>query len=141
MFIENENKIILSRQTPTTFFTSREEPDGEESTNEASAGAVAQRTSTVESIGSVPVKVPRWILAETGLSVLFNERAESDLAELNVDKVTIKKVFHQIVIYINKKFECSFFRTVLSMSCEPIHDLFICAQNIVHKYLHFKLVK
>lgn len=80
--------------------SSREEPDGEESDGAAvgASGAGSPASPTTDAIvvgGGVPmafpaatkVRVPDWILAAPTLEVLFNERAEAELSELNVDRV------------------------------------------------------
>lgn len=93
--------------------SSREEPDGEESADGiagagAAAGAVGgaaagaadgdddgNARNDVEGNSdngggsiAVPVRVPDWIMDEPTLEVLFNERAEAELTELGIDRVS-----------------------------------------------------
>lgn len=86
--------------------SSREEPDGEESDGAVGGAATVASTSVTASgaMGGVvddvvddatataavrtTVRVPDWILAPPTLEVLFNERAEKELEELGVDRVS-----------------------------------------------------
>lgn len=90
-----ENATTIKEQTlpsealgSCTQIGSREDPDGEETENTAiGGGAVGGVCSTINSLKSPIVKVPDWILADTGLRVVFNERAERQVAELSVNRV------------------------------------------------------
>ena len=72
------------------FYNSRQEPDGEESDLELnSAGGGGAASNFTNRSSPTAVKVPNWIVAGHQLSVMFNERAESQIAELQVDRQSI----------------------------------------------------
>lgn len=85
-----ENGTLPTTSTPT-FFSSREEPDGEESVNDTPPVAGSSHTiSVARPVGTAAavVRVPDWIMSAPTLRVLFNERATAEIQEIGVDKVT-----------------------------------------------------
>lgn len=113
LFITHTSVPIQTECHPKTVvenvqtFDAREEPDGEET---VSSAAIAASTSTAHRLplsslsqsnrcdqspgylrdDTAGVKVPKWVLAETSLDVLFNERANQQIAELEVNRVSFK---------------------------------------------------
>lgn len=85
-----ENGTLSTTSTPT-FFSSREDPDGEESVNDippvAGSSTTASIAKTVGALAAPVVRVPDWIMATPTLRVLFNERANAEIQEIGVDKV------------------------------------------------------
>lgn len=85
-----KNGTLPTTSTPT-FFSSREEPDGEESANDtlpiAGSSTTALVARPVGSAAAPVVRVPDWIMATPTLRVLFNERANAEILEIGVDKV------------------------------------------------------
>lgn len=73
---------------PADFYDSRQEPDGEESNIERANGAAAhvQPRNCNKIPTNSAVKIPNWIAANHPLTVLFNERAESQISELQIDR-------------------------------------------------------
>lgn len=90
--------------------SSREEPDGEESEGVIGGTVVAGAIGGVVDVGAVDgiddgdigggaahaqaavrttVRVPDWIMAAPTLEVVFNERAETELSELGVERVSM----------------------------------------------------
>lgn len=66
-------------------FDTREEPDGEETIHkniqQTSAGATSMAATTNS------VKVPHWIMNDTTLDVLFNQRATAQIDEFHINRV------------------------------------------------------
>lgn len=93
-----ENGTMLTTSTPT-FFSSREDPDGEESVNDtppiAGSSTTASVTRPAGAVASPVVRVPDWIMSAPTLRVLFNERANAEIQEIGVDKVTNYNLFVQ----------------------------------------------
>lgn len=87
----NINLSLHPRPSNSEFFNSREEPDGEETIKATPATATASSatacTNSMNSTSTPIVKVPNWINNEIALRVLFNDRAENQLNDLQVDKV------------------------------------------------------
>ncbi|XP_020818128.1 tRNA (adenine(37)-N6)-methyltransferase-like [Drosophila serrata] len=75
------------------FYDSRQEPDGEESDLELYGAAGFSGNSGVGGDAVLPppsaVRVPNWVVASHRLSVTFNEHAEAQLKELQVEKQCI----------------------------------------------------
>lgn len=84
-------------------FDAREEPDGEETeisdTNIARtsivSSAVPSHSSQTLELSSISrgttnglIKVPEWVMAEAPLNVLFNERANQQISDLEVNRVS-----------------------------------------------------
>lgn len=64
------------------FLNSREAPDGEETT-------LLDRNSATSNGQPLPnVSVPNWVLNSSSLNVMFNANAESQLEELQIEKVS-----------------------------------------------------
>lgn len=70
----------------------REEPDGEETINKNSS---SQRSTTFIPGGNTAsgsncttVKVPNWILSDTSLEVVFNDRATLQIEEFQINRVS-----------------------------------------------------
>lgn len=85
-----DNQSISTDDESQTFDT-REEPDGEET---ISRGIAAMAQTLISSPGSASaivghdsVKVPNWILSDTILDVVFNERATSQIDEFQINRV------------------------------------------------------
>lgn len=90
-----DNQSISTEDESQTFDT-REEPDGEETMARGIAAANTQQTTTIVSpssaasvaiVGHDSVKVPNWILSDTTLEVVFNERANSQIDEFHINRV------------------------------------------------------
>lgn len=104
------SELNASFQTEEVY-GSREDPDGEETdisngtiaTGAQSLLASANPQSTTHrnipasgsrhSLHSSGVKVPNWVMAESSLSVVFNERAETQVQELDVNKVSFENTY------------------------------------------------
>jgi len=75
------------------FYDSRQEPDGEESDLELYGAAGYSGNSGMGADAMPPppsaVRVPNWVVASNRLSVTFNEHAEAQLKELQVEKQCI----------------------------------------------------
>lgn len=75
------------------FYDSRQEPDGEESDLELYGAAGFSGNSGIGGDAMLPppsaVRVPNWVVASHRLSVSFNEHAEAQLKELQVEKQCI----------------------------------------------------
>ncbi|KAH8291070.1 hypothetical protein KR054_008234 [Drosophila jambulina] len=75
------------------FYDSRQEPDGEESDLELYGAAGFSGNSGIGADAVLPppsaVRVPNWVVASHRLSVTFNEHAEAQLKELQVEKQCI----------------------------------------------------
>ncbi|KMY92112.1 tRNA (adenine(37)-N6)-methyltransferase isoform X1 [Drosophila simulans] len=75
------------------FYDSRQEPDGEESDLELYGAAGYSGTAGIGADAILPppsaVRVPNWVVASNRLSVTFNEHAEAQLKELQVEKQCI----------------------------------------------------
>lgn len=84
----------ISTEEEEQIIHAREEPDGEEtaSSNTSYRTSIGQSrpTSQIYDVSHKPnsVKVPDWITSEAALDVLFNDRANSQIAELNVNRVS-----------------------------------------------------
>lgn len=70
----------------------REEPDGEETINKNSS---SQRSTsfipagnTASGSNGATVKVPNWILSDTSLEVVFNDRATAQIDEFQINRVS-----------------------------------------------------
>lgn len=99
-------RSISTEDDEQLLFDAREEPDGEETV--PSNGGIARSQAVVSSSTSAElrkslqssgnqiqasgglVKVPNWIMAETSLDVLFNERANQQTEDLQVNRVSFK---------------------------------------------------
>lgn len=83
----------ISTEEEEQVFDAREEPDGEETaTSNASFRTTINQSRPNSQIYDAShkansVKVPDWISSEAALNVLFNDRANSQIAELNVNRV------------------------------------------------------
>lgn len=74
-------------------FDRREEPDGEETINKNTQSLTQQQPSTGSASASATtncnaVKVPNWILNDTTMEVVFNERATAQLHEFQINRVS-----------------------------------------------------
>ncbi|XP_055379622.1 uncharacterized protein LOC129610876 [Condylostylus longicornis] len=114
------------------FYNSRQEPDGEESDSDIN-GAVGnslvsmtmnnysntnnhQITTSVSPLNPDGVKVPNWIINGQTLSVTFNERAESQMRDLKVDRQSIINVLETDPrsVYLRTKYGSQIFTFQLS---------------------------
>lgn len=91
-FLSLENQSI-SMEDESQAFDAREEPDGEETIArnaqpQVQATALSPGCTGTVSISNA-VKVPNWILAETTLEVLFNERATQQIDEFQINRVSV----------------------------------------------------
>lgn len=73
----------------------REEPDGEETINknlssQRSTSFIPTGTTASGSNGAT-VKVPNWILSDTSLEVVFNDRATSQIEEFQINRVSFMR--------------------------------------------------
>lgn len=90
----SDNQSISTEDESQTFDT-REEPDGEETIARGIAAANTQTTTIVSPgsaasvaiVGHDSVKVPNWILSDTTLEVVFNDRATSQIDEFQINRV------------------------------------------------------
>lgn len=85
----------VSTEDESQAFDAREEPDGEE-TIARSAQPQVQHLSQSPGVASNAhisdaVKVPNWILADTTLEVVFNERATQQIDEFHINRVSVTK--------------------------------------------------
>ncbi|XP_055917219.1 uncharacterized protein LOC129949658 [Eupeodes corollae] len=122
-FYDAPNVIESGRHSvgePTAdFYNSRQEPDGEESELELN-GAVAlpNPPNFANHISPPPtaVKVPNWIVSGHRLSVLFNERAERQLHELQVRRQCIVDILEADPrsVYLRTKYGSQIFTFQLS---------------------------
>lgn len=83
----------VSTEDESQAFDAREEPDGEET---IARSAQPQAPHSTQSPGvasnahiSDSVKVPNWILADTTLEVVFNERATQQIGEFHINRVSV----------------------------------------------------
>ncbi|XP_055316379.1 tRNA (adenine(37)-N6)-methyltransferase isoform X2 [Sitodiplosis mosellana] len=77
----------VSTEDENQGFDAREEPDGEETISRDVQPQLLQLSpspSTVPAATSETVKVPNWILADTTMEVVFNDRATQQINELNI---------------------------------------------------------
>ncbi|XP_031634569.1 uncharacterized protein LOC116347902 [Contarinia nasturtii] len=81
----------VSTEDESQAFDAREEPDGEE-TISRNAQAQGQVLSPSPAVSSQTVKVPNWILADTTLEVVFNERATQQIVEFRINRSNIVDV-------------------------------------------------
>ncbi|EDW01187.1 GH21293 [Drosophila grimshawi] len=111
------------------FYDSRQEPDGEESDLElyGAAGYTAGNINVdalsgngMQAAPSPPlpsaVRVPNWVVASHRLSVLFNEHAEAQLQELQVQKQCIVDILEADPrsVYLRTKYGSQIFTFQLS---------------------------
>lgn len=84
----NSEHQSVSTEEDSQEFDAREEPDGEE-TATRNVQTIAQQPSP--SFASVPkcdtVKVPNWVLSDSTLEVVFNERATKQIDEFQINRV------------------------------------------------------
>ncbi|XP_016990520.1 tRNA (adenine(37)-N6)-methyltransferase isoform X1 [Drosophila rhopaloa] len=78
------------------FYDSRQEPDGEESDLELYGAAGFTGNAGIGANAILPppcaVRVPNWVVASNRLNVNFNEHAEAQLKELQVEKQCIVNI-------------------------------------------------
>lgn len=102
------------------FYNFRQEPDGEESDIELMGAASLAQTPVNFIPHSTPppqaVKVPSWVQAPHRLMVTFNERAESQLQTLNVQKQCIIDILEADPrsVYLRTKYNSQIFTFQLS---------------------------
>lgn len=86
-----DNQSISTEDESQTFDT-REEPDGEETIARSIAAnaqtSIASPGSASAIVGHDSVKVPNWILSDTTLEVVFNDRATSQIDEFQINRVS-----------------------------------------------------
>lgn len=90
------------------YFGSREEPEGEEGIdhsgttnaqslqNVTNSPSIALRntipnSSSRDNLLSSTVKVPTWVMSESVLDVAFNDRAEEQIQQLQLNKVNLEE--------------------------------------------------
>lgn len=150
-WILTECRSISTEEDDQTY-AAREEPDGEEtiSTGASAAttrlSAVPSRSSRSVRLSDVPgdviddsVKVPDWVMAEASLDVLFNERANQQIAELQVNRVSSKSKYASIRIQFGDSLICC--RQTLWKCWKTIRGPFICERVTDRKYSHFNWAK
>lgn len=102
------------------FYNFRQEPDGEESEMELmGATSLAQTPVNFTPYSTPPpqaVKVPSWVQAPPRLKVVFNERAESQIQSLNVQKQCIIDILEADPrsVYLRTKYNSQIFTFQLS---------------------------
>ncbi|XP_017149718.1 tRNA (adenine(37)-N6)-methyltransferase isoform X1 [Drosophila miranda] len=104
-------------ETSLDFYDSRQEPDGEESDLEL-YGAAGYAVNSSDAILPPPsaVRVPNWVVASHRLSVCFNEHAEAQLKELQVEKQCIVEILEADPrsVYLRTKYGSQIFTFQLS---------------------------
>lgn len=88
-FLENHS---VSTEDESQGFDAREEPDGEETISRNAQPQIPQMSpspSAAPTLHSQTVKVPNWIMADTSLEVLFNERATQQINEFQINRVSV----------------------------------------------------
>ncbi|XP_017839422.1 tRNA (adenine(37)-N6)-methyltransferase [Drosophila busckii] len=121
---------VVSHETSADFYDSRQEPDGEESDLElygavgytaGNAAAAAELCSNPDLQSPPPplpsaVRVPNWVTASHRLSVCFNEHAETQLQELQVQKQCIVDILEADPrsVYLRTKYGSQIFTFQLS---------------------------
>ncbi|EDW74530.2 uncharacterized protein Dwil_GK21968, isoform B [Drosophila willistoni] len=108
-------------ETSVDFYDSRQEPDGEESDLElyGAAGFTVNNLDT-DAANIVPlpsaVRVPNWVVASHRLIVCFNEHAEAQLNELQVEKQCIVDILEADPrsVYLRTKYGSQIFTFQLS---------------------------
>ncbi|XP_033254250.1 tRNA (adenine(37)-N6)-methyltransferase-like isoform X2 [Drosophila miranda] len=104
-------------ETSMDFYDSRQEPDGEESDLEL-YGAAGYAVNSSDAILPPPsaVRVPNWVVASHRLSVCFNEHAEAQLKELQVEKQCIVEILEADPrsVYLRTKYGSQIFTFQLS---------------------------
>lgn len=84
-FLENQS---ISTEDESQEFDAREEPDGEETVSKNAQSTSQQPTlNSVSTANCNAVKVPNWILSDSPLSVVFNERAQQQIDEFQINRV------------------------------------------------------
>lgn len=87
----------ISTEEEDQIFDLREEPDGAETS--IANGTIRSSTSQNRPLSQIfdasakssAIKVPEWVASEASLDVQFNERADNQIVELEVDRVSRKK--------------------------------------------------
>lgn len=91
--VDSGRTSVGPHENSLDFYDSRQEPDGEESDLELYGAAGYTGSSCIGADAMVPppsaVRVPNWVVASHRLSVSFNEHAEAQLKELQVEKQCI----------------------------------------------------
>ncbi|XP_022226825.2 uncharacterized protein LOC111077023 isoform X2 [Drosophila obscura] len=106
-------------ETSLDFYDSRQEPDGEESDLEL-YGAAGYAVNNISADAILPppsaVRVPNWVVASHRLSVCFNENAEAQLKELQVEKQCIVEILEADPrsVYLRTKYGSQIFTFQLS---------------------------
>ncbi|XP_034650576.1 tRNA (adenine(37)-N6)-methyltransferase [Drosophila subobscura] len=109
----------VPNETSLDFYDSRQEPDGEESDLEL-YGAAGYAGNNMSSDAILPppsaVRVPNWVVASHRLSVCFNEHAEAQLKELQVEKQCIVEILEADPrsVYLRTKYGSQIFTFQLS---------------------------
>lgn len=109
----------ISAGDTVDFYNLRQEPDGEESELEAAGAVGLPQPSHFRSNLTPPptaVKVPNWIANSPHLSVFFNERAETQLQELSIDRQSIVDILEADPrsVYLRTKYGSQIFTFQLS---------------------------
>ncbi|XP_017012541.2 tRNA (adenine(37)-N6)-methyltransferase-like isoform X2 [Drosophila takahashii] len=91
--VDSGGTSVGPHENSLDFYDSRQEPDGEESDLELYGAAGYTSNSSIGADAMPPppsaVRVPNWVVASSRLSVSFNEHAEAQLKELQVEKQCI----------------------------------------------------
>ncbi|EDX06081.1 GD10513 [Drosophila simulans] len=91
--VDSGRTSVGPHESSLDFYDSRQEPDGEESDLELYGAAGYSGTAGIGADAILPppsaVRVPNWVVASNRLSVTFNEHAEAQLKELQVEKQCI----------------------------------------------------
>ncbi|BFG03512.1 tRNA (adenine(37)-N6)-methyltransferase [Drosophila madeirensis] len=117
--IDSGRASAVPNETSLDFYDSRQEPDGEESDLEL-YGAAGYAGNNMSSDAILPppsaVRVPNWVVASNRLSVCFNEHAEAQLKELQVEKQCIVEILEADPrsVYLRTKYGSQIFTFQLS---------------------------
>lgn len=112
----------MPNENNADFYGSRQEPDGEESDLElyGASGYTANNINPDGLTGQPPlpsaVRVPNWVVANHRLTVCFNEHAEAQLLELQVQKQCIVDILEADPrsVYLRTKYGSQIFTFQLS---------------------------
>lgn len=84
-FLENQS---ISTEDESQEFDAREEPDGEETVSKNAQSTSQQPTlNSISMANCNAVKVPNWILSDSPLSVVFNEHAQQQIDDFQINQV------------------------------------------------------
>ncbi|XP_017865824.1 PREDICTED: uncharacterized protein LOC108615671 [Drosophila arizonae] len=120
--VDSGRTAAMPNENNADFYGSRQEPDGEESDLElyGASGYTANNINPDVLSGQPPlpsaVRVPNWVVANHRLTVCFNEHAEAQLLELQVQKQCIVDILEADPrsVYLRTKYGSQIFTFQLS---------------------------